>query len=184
MAKNDIKTFIADLKRVKKNVSIVCDDAMDRVVREILTSIGEATAYDTGKTRDVIAKIMKEHLGQTGDPVFIRYMTRYEHWRRSYGARKDDTSYTFEKTTNGKYAISIIGDGFYGQAEGGKVSIVHPRGTDDAIMGRHVDVVMDRVNAGQDDSVNFVLDEIIDAMVEAIETGRLTKPDKKDDLYD
>lgn len=167
-----LKQFIRDMKKVRDNIPKLVQKNKDNIIAHAMKNIGMMTAYDTGVARGVIKDILSKELKRPDLAIELDH-TVYNYWESRYGKRTpDDASYIFEKTENGVYKISIIDDGFAGQAEDGKISQTHPR-QDQLLVPRQVDYVCDLMNAKMLQDVEKEVDEMTTRILLAIETGRV-----------
>lgn len=174
MANNSLDKFIKDLQKVEANFNTITKKKKDNVIGQIIKEIGIRTAYDTGVTRGALKNILRKEL-KLPDLALELDTTVYNYWEKIYGKRsKDDASYIFDVKADGTYRISIIDDGFYGQAEDGIVSSKHPR-QDPLVVPRQVDNVCDLMNSKQILEIEKSIDDLVIAIVEAIETGKVSK---------
>ncbi|MGL6167443.1 MAG: hypothetical protein ACRC0Y_04050 [Fusobacteriaceae bacterium] len=166
MAKNSLNTLIKDLEYVEKNFNKIVQSKYDDVMACLMTVIGRATAYDTGVTRGVIKNIL-EDLGR-GDLQSELEHSVYNFWHTKDEREKQGVSYSFSKSGDGKYSISITDYGFYNQNTNGKVSDKHPR-KDSRVIPNQVDYGMDILETGSDPLIEKAFAELERVITKAID---------------
>lgn len=162
---DDLDLLVNNLSYIENNIDILIEPKVNDIVAQILLTIGQATAYDTGISRELVKGILSD-LGRNDLANQMGYVI-YEFWNTLSERKMSNPSYTLHKTKS-SYEIEIIDDGFYNQDELGIVSKVHPR-QDNRVKAHQVEFAIDKMETGTDTNINKAFAKLEEFIVKILE---------------
>lgn len=167
-----LKDLIKEVENSKKECRKVLNPLYDKLVAQIIYEIGKSTAYDTGVTRQILQKLLRDELKEKKLAIQLE-ATPYEHWNTIEQRLQEVNEAKFTKTQEGKYKIDILSDSFADLDSGDTiVSTNHPRGLDPNLRNYMTEYVMDMFENGSNEEIEKIIVKLEEKILQLFE-GRV-----------